>query len=290
MKPSRFRYVKPGTLDEAFALLAQYEDDARVLAGGQSLLAGLGMRLANPEVLVDINGLDHLSGISLDGDEVVIGALTRHVQVLESDLIAKHLPLVSEAIRSVAHMAVRNRGTFAGSLAYADPAAELPACAVASGATLVLGSAKGKRRVAASDFFLDIMDTALAADELILEIRFPVQANNQRHVFAELSRRHGDFALVGLAGIISADSQKITDAKLVYFGCVTHPAVAVAMSSALKGRSLGDALNDSEIQACLAQDISPVDNPGMRADTKLTLAAVVTRRQLNSLAEKFTHE
>lgn len=284
MKPSRFRYAKPATLEEAFEVLDQYGDGARVLAGGQSLLAGLGMRLAAPEVLMDINGIEGLSGIRLQGDDVVIGTLTRHVEVLNSPIVARHLPLVAEAITHVAHAAIRNRGTFGGSLAYADPAAELPACTVAHGGTVVVGCKGGRREVKAEDFFIDIMQTALEPGELILEIRLPVQRANQRHVFAELARRHGDFAIVGLAGLVDLDGSRVSQARLVYFGCVSHPQVAQSTSAALKGRTLPLASFD-EIQQALSQDLAPDESPGMRAQTKFDLAAVVTRRHLNALQE-----
>ncbi|QKD42093.1 xanthine dehydrogenase family protein subunit M (plasmid) [Alicycliphilus denitrificans] len=284
MKPSRFRYVKPASLHEAFDVLEQFGDGARVLAGGQSLLAGLGMRLAAPEVLMDINGIEGLSGIRVEGDEVVIGALTRHVEVLNSPIVAQHLPLVAEAITHVAHVAVRNRGTFGGSLAYADPAAELPACTVAHGGTVVVGGRQGRREVRADDFFLDIMQTALQPGELILEIRLPVQRPGQRHVFAELSRRHGDFALVGLAGLVTLEGARVAQARLVYFGCVSHPQIARATSAALLGCTLPLASFD-EVQRAMLQDLDPDESPGMRAETKLELAAVVTRRHLNALQE-----
>lgn len=287
MKPSRFRYVKPASLDEAFDLLEEYGDGARVLAGGQSLLAGLGMRLAAPEVLVDINGIDGLSGISLQSGHVVIGARTRHVEVLNSPVVAQYLPLIAEAITHVAHVAVRNRGTFGGSLAYADPAAELPACTVAHGGTVVLVGREGRREVPAGDFFLGIMETALRTGELILEIRLPVQRAEQRHVFAELSRRHGDFALVGLAGLVTLEGRRMTDARLVYFGCVSHPRLARATSASLVGRSLPLSSFDA-VQAALLQDLDPDESPGMRAETKLELAGVVTRRQLNALQEMYS--
>jgi carbon-monoxide dehydrogenase medium subunit len=285
MKPSRFKFVKPASLEETFDVLERYGDGAIVLAGGQSLLAGLGMRLASPEVLVDINGVKGLSGISLQDGEVVIGAMTRHVEVLRSPIVAKHLPLIAEAITHVGHMAIRNRGTLGGSLAYADPAAELPACIVAYEATVVLGNRESQRHVPADDFFLGVMETAIRPGELILEIRLPVQRETQRHVFSELSRRHGDFALVGLAGLVTMDGMRLGETRLVYFGCVSHPRVARVVSAMLLGKSLP--LTSDEIQAALVQDIEAEDSPGMRAATKLELATVITRRQLNAL--KDTH-
>jgi carbon-monoxide dehydrogenase medium subunit len=253
-----------------------------VLAGGQSLLAGLGMRLATPDMLIDINGLDGLSGISVEDGEVVIGALTRHADVLSSPIVAQHLPLVAEAITHVGHVGIRNRGTFGGSLAYADPAAELPACSVAHGATLVLGSRSGRRSVTADAFFTGIMETALKPGELILKIRLPIQRSTQVHVFAELSRRHGDFALAGLAGLVSLEDGRISEARLAYFGCVTHAEVARTLSAALAGQTL-PILSAEPLEELLRQDISPDDSPGIRADTKFHLAATITRRALNSL-------
>jgi carbon-monoxide dehydrogenase medium subunit len=282
MKPSRFRYAKPASLDETFDLLERHGEGALVLAGGQSLLAGLGMRLSSPDVLVDINGLDSLSGISLQGEEVVIGALTRHAAVVGSPIVARHLPLIAEAITHVGHIGIRNRGTFGGSLAYADPAAELPACAVAHGATVVVGGRGGRRRVAADAFFTGMMQTALQPAELILEIRLPVQRPTQTHVFAELSRRHGDFALAGMAGLVSLEGGRIAEARLAYFGCVTHAEIAHGMSAALVGQMLPISSADTLVKV-LRRDLSPGDSPGMRAETKLQLAAVITRRKLNSL-------
>lgn len=283
MKSSRFKFVKPASLEEAFDVLERYGDLAIVLAGGQSLLAGLGMRLASPEVLVDINGVKGLSGITLQDGNVIIGAMTRHVTVLNSPIVAKHLPLIAEAITHVGHMAIRNRGTFGGSLAYADPAAELPACTLAYEATVVVGSRESQRHVPADEFFLGIMETALRPGELILEIRFPVPHEAQRHVFAELSRRQGDFALVGLAGLVSMDGMRIGESRFVYFGCVSHPRVARSVSASLLGKSLP--LTFDEIKTALMQDMEPEDSPGMRAATKLELATVITRRQLNALKE-----
>jgi carbon-monoxide dehydrogenase medium subunit len=163
MKPAKFRYARPLSIEEAYELLERYGEDAQVLAGGQSLLAGLSMRLATPEVLVDIGSLNSLSGIALQSEEVVIGTLTRHTAVLNSPVIHQYLPLFAEAISHVGHVGIRNRGTFGGSLAYADPAAELPACVVAHGASVVVGGRHGLRRVEAEAFFIGLMQTAFAA-------------------------------------------------------------------------------------------------------------------------------
>ena len=281
MKPAKFRYVRPSSLEEAYELLERYGEEAQVLAGGQSLLAGLSMRLAAPEVLVDIGNLDRLSGIALGGGEVVIGALTCHTTVLQSPVVRRHLPLFAEAITHLGHVGIRNRGTFGGSLAYADPAAELPACIVAHAATVIVGGRNGTRRIAAEAFFTGLMQTALRQGELILEVRIPVQRAEQSPVFTELSRRHGDFALAGVAGLVSLDGDTISEARLSYFGCVDQAEVARHTSAALVGRALP--LASAGFAETLSTDIRPADSPGMRADTKLELAAVLTPRALNAL-------
>ena len=285
MKPNRFKYAKPRSLDEAFGLFAEHGEGAIVLAGGQSLLAGLGMRLASPEVLVDINGLSGLAGVSMQGEDVVIGALTRHADVLASPIVAEHLPLIAEALTHVGHIGIRNRGTYGGSLAYADPAAELPACTVASGGVVVVEGPGGRRALAATDFFRGIMETALQPSELIVEIRLPMQRPGQKHIFGELSRRHGDFALAGVAGLATLEGNRIAEARLAYFGCASHAAVARSTSAALVGQLLPLA-SRALIADALAEDIEPSDSPGMRADTRLHLAAVITQRALNGLGER----
>jgi carbon-monoxide dehydrogenase medium subunit len=285
MKANRFKYARPSSLDEAFELLDRHGEDARVLAGGQSLLIALGMRLAAPEVVIDIGDLAALAGIELRGEEIVVGALTRHVDVLESPLVRRHLPLLAEAITHVGHVGIRNRGTFAGSLAYADPAAELPACVVTHGATVVTGSSTGRREIAADAFFTGLMETALRPDEMILEVRIPVQRADQRHVFAELARRHGDFAMAGIAGLLSLEGARIREARLCYFGCSTRAAVAQAISAGVVGQSLPIAWT-TELDDLLGRDLEPGDSPGLRADTKLALAAVITRRALDGLLQR----
>lgn len=284
MKAPKFRYVRPSSIDDAYRLLAQHGGEARVLAGGQSLLAGLNMRLSVPELLVDITDLAELDGISLAGDEIVVGALTRHSSVLESPIIRQHVPLIADAIKHVGHVAVRNRGTFGGSLAQADPAAELPACVVALGATLVLGSLDGQRRVPAEDFFTGLMQTDLRPGELILEARIPAQRPGRVHGFAELSRRHGDFAMVGIAALAALEGTRIAEARLVYFGCADHAGLARHISAALVDQVLPLASTDAVLEL-LRPDLAPTDDPAMRADTKLRLAAALTRRTLNAFQE-----
>ena len=174
MKARNFRYIRPASLAHAYQILADAGGDAVAVAGGQSLLAGLNMRLSAPKLLVDIGDLKELRGQSHAGGTVRLGALTRHGELLSSDLVRKHLPLLAKAAPHIGHVAIRNRGTLGGSLAYADPAAELPACAVALGATLVLGSLAGEREVKAEDFFKGLFETDLRPGELIVAVKFPV--------------------------------------------------------------------------------------------------------------------
>src|SRR5919197_5460972 len=220
MKARNFRYVRPPSLDQACRILADEGGDAVPVAGGQSLLAGLNMRLSAPKLLVDIGDLQELTGQSSEDGAVRLGALTRHAELLRSELIRNKVPLLVHAAAHIGHVAIRNRGTLGGSLAYADPAAELPACAVALGATLVLGSAKGERQVKAEDFFKGLFETDLRAGELIVEVKFPEVPTGTSTGFAELSRRHGDFALVGVAALAILRAGEIESARIVYFGCV----------------------------------------------------------------------
>lgn len=187
MKAPAFAHVKPSSLPQVFELLEEHGDEARILAGGQSLVAALNMRLLAPALLIDINGLSDLAGISMSDGTVRIGALTRHRALERSDEIGRALPLVAEAMPHVAHPAIRNRGTFGGSIAFADPAAELPACSVALNATFVLASRAGERRIGARDFFLSLYTTQLGPHEVLVGAEFPVQLPHVRSVFLELA-------------------------------------------------------------------------------------------------------
>jgi carbon-monoxide dehydrogenase medium subunit len=287
MKARNFRYVRPASLQEAYRMLADAGGEAVPIAGGQSLLAGLNMRLSSPKILVDIGNLAELTGQSYADGMVRLGALTRHRDLLSSAIVRAHLPLLAEAAPHIGHIAIRNRGTIGGSLAYADPAAELPACAVALGATLVLGSAKGERQVKAEDFFKGLFETDLRAGELIVEVKFPEVPTGTSTGFAELSRRHGDFALVGVAALAVLRAGEIESARIVYFGCIDRARVAASVSAALSGAAvpLEDA---SPYAAAIRNDVKPDDTPGLRADTKLHMATVLTRRALNSMVEQRT--
>ena len=285
MKAPRFSYVRPRSLDEVFALLDQHGEDARVLAGGQSLMPTLNMRLSQPKLLIDINRIEALKGISLEADIVRIGALARHVEVMNSELIAKHLPLIAEAMPHIAHVAVRNRGTFGGSIALADPSAELPACILALQATLVVQGARGRRTIAAEDFFHGLYETARTPDELLMEARIPVQRKDMTSVFMELARRHGDFAIAGLACYGRFQRGGVSDARLVYFGSEIKPRLATRAMAAINGKPFS-AQARKEACAALTRDLDPIDNIFGKPATKLHLQRVLTERALDKAMER----
>jgi carbon-monoxide dehydrogenase medium subunit len=285
MKARNFRYIRPTTLSEACRILADAGGEAVPIAGGQSLLAGLNMRLSAPKLLVDIVELKELRGESHADGVVWLGALTRHAELLSSALVRTHLPLLTKAAPHIGHVAIRNRGTLGGSLAYADPAAELPACAVALGATLVIAGPAGERKVQAEDFFKGLFETDLRAGELIVAVGFPAVRTGTATGFAELSRRHGDFALAGLAAVATIKDGMMREARLVYIGCGDRAKLAKAVSKAIAGVRVP--LSDTEaMDEALRQDLMPEDTPGLRADTRIHLAAVLTRRVLNGMSQR----
>ena len=264
MKAPRFAYARPASVAEALALLDRHKDDARVLAGGQSLVPMLNFRVAAPKVLVDINRIAALSGIKVTKSQVRIGALVRHVELERSPDIAKHLPLVAAAVPHIAHPAIRNRGTFGGSCALADPAAELPACALALGATFVVAGKKGERRVAADDFFKGLYATALKHGELLVAAEFPLAKAGERSAFGELARRHGDYAMVGVAVHGS------TTLRAAFFGVGDRPEVVEAESA--------------EGILSKVAELEPRADLHASAATKLHLAKVLARRVLAQLS------
>jgi aerobic carbon-monoxide dehydrogenase medium subunit len=282
MKAPNFAYVKPPSLDQALVVLAERAGSAVPLAGGQSLMATLNMRLSAPEVLVDISELPELKGIRVQDGVVCIGAGSSHAEIAASPAVRRHLPLVSEAMRHVAHVAIRNRGTIGGSLAYADPAAELPACSVALDATFVIASRAGRRDIRAAEFYKALFETDLQPGELLVEVRLPSQRPEQQWGFSELARRHGDFALAGLAAIVEMAGNAISAARLVYIGCTDRAKLAGAVAQKLQGQRLPLASSDW-LPETLAADLAPVDTPGLSAATKVQLAVTLTRRTLQAL-------
>ena len=286
MKAPKFSYVRADSLEQVLELLAQHGEDARILAGGQSLMPTLNMRLSQPRLLIDINRLQALSGVELRGEQVRIGALTRHVDVAGSATVARYLPLIAEAMPHVAHVAVRNRGTFGGSIALADPAAEMPACALSLGATLVLHGTAGRREVAATDYFQGLYQTARRPDELLVEALIPIQQPASVSVFGELAQRHGDFAVAGVAFQLKVERRAVTDARLVYFGSEDRPTLAPGASAAIIGRSLDDTSAIAAAESALEHDLSPMSSPHASSRMRLHLQRVLTRRALATAAER----
>lgn len=285
MKAPKFSYVRAESLEQVLHLLDEHGDEARILAGGQSLMPALNMRLSQPGLLIDINRLDALKGISLQGESVRIGALTRHAEVAGSAIVAQRLPLIAEAMPHVAHVAVRNRGTFGGSIALADPAAEMPACVLALGATLVVQSRGGRREIAAGDYFKGLYETARRPNEILVEVLVPAQRPDAVSVFMELARRHGDFAIAGIASRLTFDRDIVTDARLVYFGSEDRPTLAAGAAAALHGKRLDTAVRDAAA-AALTHDLDPMTNAQGSARLRLELQRVLTRRALDTARQR----
>jgi carbon-monoxide dehydrogenase medium subunit len=282
MKAAAFDYVRADSLAQVFALLADHGDEARVLAGGQTLLATLAMRLSQPALLVDINALNELKGITVQGDVLRLGALTTHVQIEESALVARHAPLLAQAAPHIAHRAIRNVGTLGGSLAHADPAAEWPACVLALDATLVIVGPQGERRVAAGDFFQGLYSTALQPGELLLACEVPVVGADDVQHFDELARRHGDYAVVGLAACARLDGNRMSEVRLAFLSLGDRPLRAAATEAVLQSAPLSEALID-QADAALRAELDPFADLTHGAGTKKQLAATLLRRALRAM-------
>jgi aerobic carbon-monoxide dehydrogenase medium subunit len=279
LKPAPFAYAKAKSLKQAIELLGRSKGEARLLAGGQSLIATLNMRLSSPSLLIDLNGLAELSGIAVKRGTVQIGALTRHSEIERSADIAQHAPLLALAVPQIGHAAIRNRGTIGGSIAFADPAAELPACLLALGGEVDISGPEGKRTVKAGDFFKGLFETALGPRDVLTAIRVPAATKESRVGFAEFARRHGDYALVGLAASAKANGASLADVRLAYFGVGDGPVRAKAAETALAAGNVDDAVK------ALASDLDPNDDVQTNRATRLHLAGVLLRRVAEQLAE-----
>jgi len=283
MKAPPFAYVRAASLPEAFRLWAEAGPEARLLAGGQSLLASLAFRLSEPSTLIDISRLAELKGVARDGDAVRVGALTTHAELGASELVRQHVPLLAKAVPLIAHPAIRNRGTIGGSLAFADPAAELPACCVALGATIVARTAAGERRIPAAQFFTGLYATALARHELIAAIEFPNAKPGERAVILELARRSGDYAMAGIVAKADVSRGTLDKASLVFFGVGETPVVAKGAMAAVEGKPAGaEALNGAQV--ALEADLDPPADQHGSPEMKRHLARVLLARALRHLA------
>ena len=263
LKAPPFAYAKPRSLEEAFDLLAR--PGVKILAGGQSLIPSLNMRLSSPDLLVDIGGLSSLADIRIVRSSIRIGALTTHARIQRSEEVLKHVPMLAEAAAQIAHPAIRNRGTLGGSLALADPAAEYPACALALGATLVIKGRNGERRASADDFFKGLFETDLKPGEILAAVEFPLGGQGTFH---ELARRHGDYATVGLAAY-----RRESEIRLAFFGVGTKAVLAKRAAAAAR-------TSIAAAQEALASDLDPPADLYHSGATKLHLARVLLGRAL----------
>ena len=283
MKAPAFDYQRVTSLDEACAALVAHPG-ARIIAGGQSLMPAMNMRLVAPERLVDIGGLDELRGIRADDHALHIGALTRHADVQRSPLVATHAPLLARAIREVAHQAIRNRGTIGGNLAHADPASELPACMLALEATLHVHGPAGARQVPAAAFFLGLFETALGDGEILVGIDVPHLGAHQRCAFGELARRRGDYAMVGLAARIDVDGGRAAHPRFAFFSVGETPVLAAGAAAALEGMAFEDHAALLAAQAALDTDLAPPADLQASAATRRHMARVLLGRIWRDLA------
>jgi carbon-monoxide dehydrogenase medium subunit len=284
MKASAFAYARATSVLNALELLAAHGDKAKVLSGGQSLMPAMNLRLISPELIVDIGELAELRGIAVKGDVLSIGALTRHADLLKSPEIAGHVPLLTDAITHVAHPAIRNRGTIGGSLAHADPASELPACMVVLDATIVIRGPRGERRVAAREFFTGIYETVLSPQELLVAVELPVAREGSAYFFREFARRHGDYAIVGLAAQAIFEGRLFADLRLCFFAVGDRPLLARAASKLVNVTITPELLSDAS--AALSEELDPQEDHQASPAMRRHLAKVLLVRCVSTLLSR----
>jgi aerobic carbon-monoxide dehydrogenase medium subunit len=283
MIPPSFDYVAPSSVDEAVSALSSGGEDAKVLAGGQSLIPLLRLRFAAPSVLVDLGRVDELRGIRDDGDALVIGAMTTHASVLSSPLVRSQAPLVASATATVADRQVRHRGTFGGSLAHADPAGDLPAVALALDATMEIAGPGGRRTVPASEFFVDYLESAVGPDEVLVSVRVPKRPGWGAH-YEKFNRVAQGWALVGAAALVRRENGSIAEARVVLTNVGPTPVRAAAFEAALAGVSASDDAALAVAAASAAEGTRPSDDLSASADYRRHLATVVARRAVRAAA------
>ena len=284
MKSSNFSYSRPSTLAEVFDIFDHYGDDAVILAGGQSLVPSLNMRLSNPSVLIDINRIAELRGLTEEDGYIKIGALTRHHEVENSILVGKHIPLLHMAMPNVAHTAIRSRGTFGGSLAFADAAAEIPAITLTCEAIIQVQSQQGRRQIAAIDFFQGLYSTDLQKGEVITSVLFP-KSNLTHHVFKEFTRRQGDYATVGIAMTANFESNAASKLRIVYFGMSDRPVVDIQLAQDILAQGL-NTQTILQLSSEVGNDIDITSDIHHDRQTKHHLLKVIVRRALLELLGK----
>jgi carbon-monoxide dehydrogenase medium subunit len=288
MKLPEVEYEAPATVAEAVDLLAEHQDEASILAGGQSLIPLLALRLARPAVLVDVNGLDELSGVSVTDGWVAIGAMTREYMAEESETVTAAVPLLAAALPLIGHEAIRSRGTIGGSLAHADPAAELPAVARALDAEFVVRSRSGERVIPAAEWFEGYLATARRPDEILVEVRFPTAGSDTGVAFQEVARRHGDFAIVGVAASLTFADGAISDARVAFSGIADVPVRAAEAENLLVGEEPSAELFEEAARRATARIDPPADLHGS-SEYRKKVAATLVRRGLRAAADN-AHE
>ncbi|HEX9213244.1 MAG TPA: xanthine dehydrogenase family protein subunit M [Bradyrhizobium sp.] len=290
MKPASFKYVAAASLDHALALKAEHGDEARFLAGGQSLIPAMNFRLARPEVLIDINGLTELSGIDRsEAGRLRVGALTRYRSLERDADFLGACPLFADALPHIAHPQIRNRGTIGGNLSHADPASELPALAVAMQAEMGITSVTGERRLPASEFFVGLLTTDLGSDEMLVDITFPARRPLSGACFMEIARRRGDFAIAGVAALVSLDDERrCAEVRISLCGVGETPVDASGAASTIVGHRLtGEAIE--AVAGRVQQSIEPSGNVHASADYQRHVAGVLTQRVLRTAHQRAGH-
>jgi carbon-monoxide dehydrogenase medium subunit len=287
MKPATFEYVVVDSVMKAVTVLSEARGEAKILAGGQSLVPMLNFRLVRPAILLDINRIRELAFIEETGNTIRVGALTRHYELEISPVLAKHLPVVASAMTHVAHLAIRNRGTIGGSLSHADPAAELPMMALLLNATLHVVSSKGERTVAALDFFRDALTVDLGEDEIVTEIHLPKLPPNTGWGFEEVARRAGDFAVAAVAATVTASDGKIEEARIALTGVAPTPVRAQKAEALLHGEKIETKLIERVIEAVRSM-IAPDSDLHASSDYRRHLAGVLTGRAVRAAWKRAT--
>jgi len=284
MKASAFAYARATSVANALELLTVHGERAKVLSGGQSLLPAMNLRLIAPELIIDIGDLAELRGVVVKGGVLTIGALTRHVDLLKSPEIAAHASLLTDAVAHIAHPAIRNRGTIGGSLAHADPASELPACMLTLGATIIVHGPGGERRIAASEFFAGIYETALRPQELLVAVELPVSPKNSTYFFHEFARRHGDYAIVGLAAQAVVNDGRFADLRLGFFAVGDRPLLAGSAGKLVNVTITSAVL--SEAFSALDEELDPLEDQQATPAMRRHLAKVLLARCVSSLLDR----
>ncbi|MBQ60810.1 MAG: molybdopterin dehydrogenase [Gammaproteobacteria bacterium] len=285
MKPVAFKYLKPATVEEATAFLAEYGSEAKILAGGQSMMPMLSMRIARPSVLVDINEIAELTYIRAADDAVAIGSVTRQRRLGDDDLVAEQVPVLASALKCMSHPQIQNRGTVVGSICHGDPAAELPAVAIALGAELTACSQAGTRTIPVAEFYRGYYRNILEPDELVSEVNFPAMLPGCGWSVVEISRRHGDLALAGVASLVAFAGEEIDHVRIACFGLGKAAHRLVDAESLLKGQRTSSELFQ-EVASLVSSSVKPMDDSHASAEYRRALAAELTQRSLFEAIER----